>query len=105
QQCISSVCTCTQGVTPQLCTGTCTDLSSAPDNCGSCGNACAMGSVCSGGVCASSCGALTQCNGGCVNTQTDNANCGSCGNVCPTGATCIMGSCTCGVGETDCTGL
>jgi hypothetical protein len=68
-------------------------------NCGTCGNACGAGEVCTGGVCSLTCGALTKCSptGGspyCANVTTDSSNCGVCGTVCSTGQVCNGGVCT-----------
>lgn len=38
-----------------VCGGGCFDLSSDPDNCGTCGNPCAVGQFCDGGTCAAHC--------------------------------------------------
>jgi Na+-translocating ferredoxin:NAD+ oxidoreductase RnfC subunit len=54
------------------------------NNCGTCGNVCPAGQICSNGTCALSCqSGLFNCSGVCVNRQTDRFNCGTCGNVCP----------------------
>jgi hypothetical protein len=83
---------CGPGTT--LCGNTCTVLSFDPNNCGSCGNACAAGEVCSMGKCALQClGGTTQCGNSCVQTSVDPANCGSCGNACGAGQVCSAGMC------------
>lgn len=105
------------------CSGACTDQTTDTSNCGSCGNSCASGENCQGGVCGSSGGtggglhyhvgggtvtlagpgvmdslACTSsgglwCNGACVDQNTDTSNCGSCGNACGSGVPCNSGKC------------
>ncbi len=54
-------------------------------NCGTCGNACGSGQVCTGGSCAFACGAGQEvCSGACTATSSNIFNCGGCGIVCPT---------------------
>jgi hypothetical protein len=80
------------------------------NNCGACGNVCAAGQSCCGGVCAdlqtssANCGACGHpcaagqscCSGACTSLSSDENNCGACGNVCP-GANgtpfCLRGRC------------
>jgi Concanavalin A-like lectin/glucanases superfamily/Stigma-specific protein, Stig1 len=86
---------CTPSNASPYCANTATDNS----NCGTCGNSCGVGEVCTSGVCALTCGALTKCSpsGGsayCANVTTDSGNCGTCGNVCGTGQVCSGGVCT-----------
>ena len=87
-----------------------TDLSQ-PAHCGTCGNACATGMLCSGGSCVSMCVAPmpTLCNGSyCANTTNDVNNCGTCGHVCSLAnatATCTSSACavaSCNTGYADC---
>ena len=76
------------------CGNGCVQLQHDQLNCGTCGNACSAGNVCSGGTCALSCQAgLTSCTGSCRDLQTDDANCGACGTACGTGMTCSGGAC------------
>ena len=75
-QCCSGAC----------CHGTCTDLSSNPNNCGSCGHTCGTGQLCQNGQCVNPCAA----NGGTCNGNSDCCS-GHCENnqcVCPSG--CIV---------------
>ncbi len=94
----------------------CFDLTSDPDNCGSCGNQCtapAGGSVaCVAGKCQDGCpSGYTQCGAKCIDTSTDNANCGQCGSVCTSSASsvaCQAGKCQCtgaDAGKTLCNGV
>lgn len=85
------------------------DLSSDPDNCGSCDNQCTSPLVCNAGSCTDQCpGSLTNCDGACVDTSTNISNCGTCGNAClfnNATALCQAGSCSlesCHDGWADC---
>ena len=98
------------------CGGSCVDMDTDPNNCNSCGTACATGSICYLGTCeavAASCGSAPagslcqqadggggSCCGGCVHLDTlnDPANCGACGQACPSGAACVNGMCSSGCG-------
>jgi hypothetical protein len=80
------------------CDGTCVRLATDGAHCGTCGNACAPGSVCSNGACAATCAApLATCGTGaaafCTNLASDPANCGACGAPCATGLVCDGGRC------------
>lgn len=89
----------------------CADFDTDNANCGSCGNSCGQGEVCSMGSCQTTCQSnQTQCtdsngNAYCADLQGDNDNCGSCGTSCAAGESCQSGSCqtTCGSGQTKCT--
>jgi hypothetical protein len=95
------------GCSGLCCSGRCTDVRNDRLDCGSCGHACGVNEVCSGGVCScmgGACGAgQTCCNSGCQDLRTDSSNCGACGNDC-TGAaeTCLGGQCGCGMGGVHC---
>lgn len=89
------------------CNGACVALKTDPDNCGACGNACAVNAICRDGSCRAICSAgETLCGNTCANTRSDPANCGACGNACAAGQTCVSGQCTvsCPVGQTLCNG-
>jgi hypothetical protein len=77
------------------CSEGCVDLASDAANCGACGNACAAGEVCFGGVCAREhrCAPLTNCADVCVDLSADAANCGACGNACAADEICFAGQC------------
>ena len=88
---------CGEGETE--CAGRCVRLDLDPANCGACGNVCAPGTTCVGGVCECP-GGLTLCDGECVNTQSDDANCGGCGITCASpdprcaaSSVCLAGTC------------
>jgi len=85
------------------CSGTCVNVNTDNQNCGSCGNACAAGATCTAGQCICPSG-QSQCGGNCINTATDVFNCGSCKNVCQWGNICRAGQCQCGQGQTVCGG-
>ncbi len=95
-----------------VCGGTCVTTASDSNHCGRCGNACALGTLCTRGSCVSVCAdGQTACPaaGGtvrCVNLQSDGANCGACATACPAGQTCSAGRCatTCPTGQTLCAG-
>ena len=85
------------GTTILTCNGTCTDITTDPNNCGGCagagGSVCPSGQVCAptdagSGLCQLSCGTATECNGACVTLSNDPSNCGACGNICPQGYGC-----------------
>jgi hypothetical protein len=75
-----------------------------PAHCGTCTNACAVGQICSGGMCA--CASGTLCSGACVNLMSDPNHCGSCTNAC-SGATpvCSGGMCVANCGALSQCGL
>ena len=89
---------CADGLT--VCGISCWDLQSHPDNCGTCGNACAEDSVCCDGTCVAPaadpvyCGAAGRCTG------IDEAN--SRGAICEMDRECTGGDCVCTGGLTDC---
>jgi hypothetical protein len=70
----------------------CVDVTSDSNNCGACGNKCAMG-ACTNGVCCPT--GQTGCNGKCASLQADANNCGTCGTVCGmTAPNCVVGQCS-----------
>jgi Stigma-specific protein, Stig1 len=91
------------------CFGICTAVGKDGLNCGTCGNVCPAGNVCSGGSCAAlTCPTgQTVCGVGCATTATDSNNCGSCGNRCGAGMACVSGSCqtVCPAGQVSCAGV
>jgi hypothetical protein len=70
----------------------CFDLTSSPENCGTCGMPCATGDSCTSGQCCTS-GSIV-CGGACTNVQTSATSCGACDAGCPSPAKCIGGQCT-----------
>jgi len=101
-----------------LCGQKCVDFQTDSENCGTCGNPCAGGEVCTAGACVPQCaggancyeglcvpscpGTTVPCNGACADVQNDPSNCGTCGNACGTGMACLEATCvdTCS-GQTD----
>lgn len=81
------------------CGSYCADLAFDPDNCGTCGNACAAPGpneegMCFYGQCEYACVAgAVYCNGTCTFLDSDADNCGACGDVCPVGQSCLGGVC------------
>jgi hypothetical protein len=85
---------CAEGLSS--CNGVCVNRQTDPANCGLCGNVCAAGEICFGGLCAREhrCDTgLTNCNDVCVDLLIDPANCGICGHVCAAGEICFGGLC------------
>lgn len=98
---------CPPGLT--ACGDVCRDLDSSNDNCGTCGTACGLDSVCRDGLCVKvDCTCEPSCPtgliwcGACVNTATDPAHCGGCGAACPSGQVCSNGACVQCVSDGEC---
>ncbi len=97
---------CPMGQT--MCGTSCTNTTSDPANCGSCGTACATGQLCNAGTCSARCDPPRMvCMGmggamSCVDVQTDTANCGRCGMACAMGQSCTAGTCACPAGRMLC---
>ena len=73
----------------------CVDLTSDPDHCGECGNACAEGDACAAGMCVSDCPiGAAECGGQCVSVDSDADHCGECDNACPAEQVCVLRSLT-----------
>lgn len=71
---------CTTGTQTTCCQKGCVDLTSDPNNCGLCSNACSSQQP-------------ACCYGICRNTSSDPNNCGGCGHSCNAGETCTGGIC------------
>jgi hypothetical protein len=81
------------GLGERDCSGQCVNPHIDPAHCGSCDNGCAVGQVCSAGVCMAQCEApLTLCSGQCFDLTQDSDHCGSCDTRCPSGI-CELGVC------------
>ncbi len=97
---------CTASQTYCSGSASCADLSSDPNNCGTCGTTCSGGTpVCVGGTCAASCsgGSYQTCSGACVDVNTNANACGGSCTACAANQYCNGGSCsTCGGGTTAC---
>src|SRR5262245_8977362 len=77
------------------CSGTCVYYLHDAQNCGSCGNVCALGELCSEGVCVPDCPAgQKSCDGACIDVSSDPHNCGGCGIGCEINEICQNGTCT-----------
>jgi len=85
-----------------LCTDTCVDTLTDPQNCKDCGRVCPDTATCENAKCICP-DATTLCDNQCVDTDTDEANCGGCGKTC-IGGTCTDGKCICPDAETNCSG-
>jgi len=95
--------TCPSGNT--ACGDSCVVVSRDPKNCGTCGNACPAGQVCTQGQCLLDClGGATKCGDTCTDTKIDTQNCGACGKACDAGLFCSGSTCgsTCGSGTSMC---
>jgi hypothetical protein len=78
------------------CGGSCANLSSDASNCGTCGNSCALGGYCQGGLCTGlvCLDGLTDCGAGyCVDLNSDPNFCGGCQDGCFAGYSCLNGAC------------
>jgi Glycosyl hydrolase family 12 len=83
----------------QTCNGVCKALSSDPQNCGACGNACGAGLFCSLSACSATCAqGLTACGAACENLASSPTHCGACNNPCASGV-CNGGVCSVGGGS------
>ncbi|HVW26058.1 MAG TPA: hypothetical protein VHC69_11865 [Polyangiaceae bacterium] len=77
------------------CGSQCFDTTKDDQHCGNCNTNCqAMGQVCSGSVCSTSCTTpTTACGNTCVDTSKDDANCGGCGKPCAAKQECVSSQC------------
>src|SRR5260221_3179875 len=91
----------------------CENLSNDRTNCGTCGNTCITGQVCTppagnpngAGTCQIQCsGGLTNRSRNCYDTNIENLACGACNNACTPGTHCSAGKCVivCTPGQTEC---
>ena len=110
-------CALDAGTNWECCAGTgCTDLTTDPNNCGSCGSVCPAGFGCyalpdlggpTAGCLVTTCTAATEdfgctlggglegecCNSTCINPDTDPNNCGGCTIQCDAGQSCRQAVC------------
>lgn len=95
-----AIAACSNGA---ICDGVCTDTTSNSANCGSCGHACDVGSLCVKSTCVSDCEAagFTMCGADCRDVSDDSRNCGACGNACPGNNVCTGGECVCNCGSNE----
>ena len=70
------------------CGGTCIDMDTDEQNCGTCGNKCGKGETC--------------CHGKCSKVDSDEKHCGICGNECAKDCLCCHGNCTAPNSNDDC---
>lgn len=93
--CQAGICTDCGIFSQAECAGSCADLATDENNCGSCGSACVNGDSCHESAC-SGCTALgkTDCgDGACRDLSVDDFACGACGTVCPSGDACVANTC------------
>jgi sulfatase modifying factor 1 len=89
------------------CSDQCVDPRVDTSNCGGCGVACPIGTICNDGTCVCPPGWLA-CVGEpgkvdlCVDAQTDPLNCGRCQVQCPDGYLCQVGTCVAAGGSPGC---
>ena len=76
----------------RMCDGTCTELLSNPDHCGSCDLSCGDGQACVNGICECAAGQI-RCNGACVDPTSNDDHCFQCGNACGAGMMCQRSVC------------
>ncbi len=96
---------CSPGTT--ACGNDCVNGWNDPKHCGTCGNACKDGEVCTLGECKSACdNGLTVCGNGCFDLQKTKNHCGACGQACGGQQVCVAGQCqdSCPSGQTNCNG-
>lgn len=77
----------------KLCSGRCVDTDADNSNCGSCGNSCSAGTVCTLGICKCPSTSVT-CGSACVDLSSDPSHCGGCDKACAGGETCVSGKCS-----------
>ena len=87
--------------TQMECNGSCIDIASDSQNCGTCGYVCDTGTICQGSTCVCASG-FVSCSGQCVPSNTD--HCGTSCAACPSGNVCNDGQCSssCAAGSTMC---
>lgn len=114
QVCDGGTCSSACAGGKENCDGTCADLTTDEQHCGSCETTCTQTAnslpVCAASKCTLACtSGFLNCNGqlpdGCeVNPNVDPTNCGTCGNDCASGEICATGECklNCGGGTTKC---
>lgn len=86
---------CCPDVHQKNCSGTCVYYLHDPKNCGSCGNICDIGDLCSDGECVPDCPDNQKaCNGVCIDVSSDPLNCGGCGIACGSNQICQNAACT-----------
>ena len=93
----------TCGAGQMSCNGTCANVQTDNQNCGTCGTTCVMGKSCQAGAC--KCGAgLLDCGGQCL--PSSSSNCGACGRTCSGTQVCSNGTCanSCAAGQMQCSG-
>src|SRR5262249_56395725 len=88
--CSGSICSGVCQAGQVNCGGVCRDLTSDPQNCGACGQVCALNATCSSGVCVCQAG-TANCGNACADMSSDRNNCGACGNASGTTLNCGSG--------------